>query len=247
MSGEIEERVQFGKSQYNETSCLQSTQLPEVVNIISKIDIDNSIKSEAINIYYKMMNERHDCKISSVKGLQKTSLIFFCIYMGFMQTGNLIDPYFAASIVKLNPKSVNRALNSYTFPGCVIYQPEDSIDFYIFYLHHHFRSVGQSFNTKVFHEEMIKIIKVCRSTEAGRQWILQNSIRIVCITVVYFFLTDILRIPVDKFEKVYTITCYATKANIKRYYLQLCTIYNTVESDIEERPKQEIDLLTMFD
>ncbi len=239
--------VQFGKTGYNESSCMQSTQLPEIVNIISRIEIDNSIKTEAINIYYRMMNERHDCKIVSVKGEQKTALIFFCLYMGFMQTGNLIDPFFAAKLVGLNPKKVNRALNSYTFPGCVIYRPEDAINFYIHYLNYHFRTAGQSFNPNVFQDEMLKILTVCRSSEIGRQWILQNSIRIVCITVLYFFLADILRIPSDKFESVYTATCYATKANIKRYYLQLCNIYNTIESGETERPAVVVDLVTLFD
>lgn len=242
-----QQTVQFSQLKYSSNSSIQAVQIPDVINIINRLDIEQTIKSYSINVYYQLCKERHDCKIFSVKGIQKLSLIFYCVYMGFIKSGNVVDPFYAAEIVKLPAKNVNRALNSYTSPGCTLYQPEEVIPFYINQLNNHCKKIGLSFEYQRFHDEAVKILNICRSTEAGKIWILQTSTRIVSITVVYFFLLDIIRVPIEKFEKIFETVCYSTKASIKRYYTTLCEIYNTIDTNSSEKNKLPFDPLTMFD
>src|SRR5665647_1377014 len=105
-------------------------------------------------MFYRLVNERHDCKTASVKGVSKLSLIFFCVYSGFVQTGNICDPYYVAQIVSLPTKNVKKALDMYTFPGCTILEPEDAIIFYIHNINHYFQYVGMRFDFESFKQQV---------------------------------------------------------------------------------------------
>lgn len=230
---ESENQVKFSnKSHAHYSSCGPTSghQVPEIINSINKLEIDTNIKNHAINCYNELASERVDCKTKSVKGVNKASLVFYCVYIGFIKAENIVDPYYVAELIPLSSRKVNKALNRYIKPGCTMVQPEELLTFYINNINKYFGPIGFSFDFATFHKDVIELINTCRNTVDGKNWIAETSSRIICITAIYFYLNDVKGFPVNKHEKVFTKAVYSSKACIKKYHIQFTNYYNSMST-----------------
>ena len=227
-----ENDVKFSsKTASNYSSCGPSSgqQQPEIINSINKMELDQNIKNHAITCYNELASDRVDCKTKSVKGLNKASLVFYCVYIGFIRSENLVDPYYVADLIPLPPRKVNKALHRYIKPGCTLIEPETSLNFYISNINKHFAEIGFSFEPVTFNKEVRELLAICRSTKEGTNWIAETSSRIICITAIYFYLNDIKGFPVNKYEKLFHKAVYTSKASLKKYYTLFTHYYNLTE------------------
>ena len=245
----MSDSVKLATSEFNTRSTVTSSPPSIIIFTIQRLEIDEAIKNIACATFVELAKHRIDCKTKSVKNTHKLSLIFYCVYTGFIKTGNIVDPYFVAKLVGLSKSHVDSALNCYSNYGCTMFKPEDALLFYIKNLNEQLKTHGMSFDIDAVHQETLDIIRCCRMTPKGDDWITQTSSRIVCISVIYFYLNDIKQLPMNKHVEDFEKACFTTKACIIKYYMLLVYYYNSVNDDTNTEGKngKKFCALTLFD
>lgn len=223
------------------------TPLSEIILAINRLDLDPSIKNLACQTFTGLSAKRIDCKTKSVKGVHKLSLVFYCVYMGYINSKNIVDPYYVGQSFELTKAQVDAALNSYSNYGCTIFKPEDALMFYIKNLNERLNNNGLTLDIDAFHADTLDIIQKCRMTRKGNDWIDQNSSRIICLTVIYFYLSDIKNLQMNKYVDDFEKACFTTKACIIRYYPILANYYNSICEEKIQEPTKKFCALTLFD
>lgn len=224
--------TRLANNSYTHYNGTNFSQLPEIINSIHKLEIDPNIKSSACLIYENLLKTRLDCRTKFVKGKHKLILLFYCIYMGFIKNGSTVDPYYVAELVSLPSNLVNKALNSYSDPGCTLYVPEDGLSFYVQNINKHLSKHGITFDNKIFLRDTIEILRICRLTKEGNTWVNETSVRLVCLSTIFFYLIDMKGFSIERYEKDFEKALYTTKTSIKKHYQALIKYYNKSENTI---------------
>jgi len=196
---------------------------PDIVKTIQGLDLPVDIIGKAIEIFYEISNTR---TVKSFKNDRKLRLIFYCIFMGYYELGHMVDPYYVTNLINMSKNRIDKALFEYSDEGVILFNPEDLVEFFI-----------NQFNQVIVHHKIYydvqevvigvkEILKVCRSTESGKEWIENSSVRSVTISTLYFYLTDILGINMKNQITLFEKACNLSYACIRRYCEQVSMYYN---------------------
>lgn len=228
-------------SGYNAYSTLTSTTQPEIVTTIQQLQIEVEVIAKAIEIFYRIHsmkindNRGNSVEVSrrnkSVKGSRKVRLIFYCVFMAYNELGCPVDPAYAADIVKLPRKEIEQALSEYAPPGNTLIQPEKMVMFYIKGINFLVSPLGISYNAEAVDREVRRVIEVCRTTPAGREWIQNTAAKIVAIAALYFYMNDIKGFETAHNVSIFEQACYLSWACIRRYHEQIAKYYNSDTTD----------------
>lgn len=222
---------------YSVYGSLSATAQPEVVNALQQLQIETEVVAKAIEIFYRIGTTpaekgsstavRYTPRTKSVKGSRKFRCMFYCVFMAYKELGYPVDPAYAAEIVKLPRNEIEQAFTEYCPPGPMLIEPERLLRFYIKRINHLLSPYGIEYNTDVLEREAIKVIDVCRSSEAGREWIQNTAAKIVSIVALYFYMNDIKGFEIAQNIPIFEQACYLSWACIRRYHEQIVRYYNT--------------------
>lgn len=236
---------------YNANATLINTPQPEIVVTIRKLPIEQEVIYKAISLFYQISNSKIGDsngnsvemarRSKSVKGGKKTRLIFYCVFMAYYEL-DAVDPYYAADIVGLSRNEIELAFNEYAPPGLTLFEPERMVKFYIRRVNEILKHTGVDYNVDVIDKEVKKVISVCRSTPAGKEWIENTAAKTVAIAALYFYMNDIRNLEFTKTVNIFEHACYLSWACIRRYHEQIAKYYNY---DIEQ--KSQLPIVYYFD
>ena len=212
-------------SGYSTYGNVQTTPQPEIINDIQKISIPTEVISEAINIFYEISKTSKN-KVKSIKGTRKTKLIFYCVFMAFDKLDSLADPCYIADIIGLKRNSIEQSFNEFSPTGITIIKPEKMIKFYIHSLNKLLLERGVSYDENTVIDGVIKVIEMCRGTNAGKEWTQNTSANVVVISSLYFYMNDIMRFDISNVTNLFEQACYISWACIRRYHGQVSKYYN---------------------
>lgn len=241
---------------YNAYTTYTSTTQPEIVTTIQQLPIEVEVIAKAIEIFYRInsmkINDNRGTSVEvsrrnkSVKGSRKVRLIFYCAFMAYNELGYPVDPAYAADIVKLPRKEVEQALNEYAPPGTTLIDPEKMIMFYIKGINCLIAQTGISYNVEIVDKDVRRIIEVCRSTQAGKEWIQNTAAKLVAVAAIYFYMNDIKGFETARDVSIFEQAFYLSWACIRRYHEQITKYYNYDASDqvILMKPKLNLNYLS---
>lgn len=228
-------------SGYNAYSTLTTTTQPEIVSTIQQLQIETEVITKAIEIFYRINSMKindnlgNSVEVSrrnkSVKGSRKIRLIFYCVFMAYSELGVPVDPAYAADIVRLPRKEIEQSLSEYAPPGTTLIEPEKMIIFYIKGINLLVAPTGINYNVEIIEREVRRVIEVCRSTPAGKEWIQNTAAKLVAIAALYFYMNDIKGFETARDVNIFEQACYLSWACIRRYHEQITKYYNYDTND----------------
>lgn len=235
---------------YNPCATIVNNSQPEIVTTIQQLSIEIEIISKAIGIFYNINSMKISDEIykrtKSVKGSRKIRLIFYCVFMAYNELGCPVDPAFVADIVKLPRKEMEQALGEYAPAGTTIIEPEKMIVFYIRRINKIVESMNIKYDECVVDREVRRIIKVCRMTNIGQEWVQNTAAKHVAIAALYFYMTDIKGFDlISKNINIFEKACYLSWACIRRYHEQIARYYNS-DNNEQNVNKHNIGLAYLF-
>lgn len=209
---------------YSSTNTIVSTSQPEIVNALHQIQVETEVVTKAIEIFYRIHGVRTG-RTKAVKGSRKIRLIFYCVFMAYNELNSPVDPSYAADLISLPRNEIEQAFNEYSPTGPMIIEPEKMIPFYINRINL-LNVDGTSFDIGVVNHEVCRVIKTCRGTKAGQEWIQNTAAKIVAIVALYFYLSDIRGLEIGQNIRLFERACYLSWACIRRYHEQIVKYYN---------------------
>jgi transcription initiation factor TFIIIB Brf1 subunit/transcription initiation factor TFIIB len=213
---------------YNRYGNIVITKRPDIIENILNLPIEQEVKSRAQEIYYRL----HDVN-KNVKSRQKLQLIFYCIWMAYLELDCPQDTYPLADMIALPRKNIDKALSKFLEVGIVIIEPERMIKYYIRRINSFL--IDAKFNEDLVTENVIEILKRVRRTEAGNEWVDNTPVKIVAVVSIYFYLNDIKRSKLIENTSLIEKTCYLSWACIRRYHEVLERYYNSEPDTQEEK------------
>lgn len=229
-------------SGYSPFSTITNPTQPEIVTSIQQLQLETEVISKAIEIFYRInMRIKGDIietprRNKSVKGSRKIRLIFYCVFMAYKELDFPVDPYYVADIVQLPRNEVDQAFSEYAPPGATIIEPEKMLRFYIQRINVLLQPKGISYNIDVVERDVRRVIEICRSSLAGREWVLNTPAKIVAISALYFYMNDLKGLEIVREINIFEQACYLSWACIRRYHEQIAKYYNLEERSSVSRP-----------
>lgn len=208
-------------SEYSEYTNIQSTVQPEVVSAIQQLELETQVVSKAVQIYYSVdQSPTRWSKTKSIKGTRKLRLIFYCVFIAYKELDHPVDPYHVADKVGLPRGEIDQAFSEYAPPGAIIIEPEKMVRFYA-------KRLGDllSRNADELERGAHNVIQVCKSTDAGREWVTNTPAKIVAITAIYHYLCSQ---NTTRNLKAFEKACYLSSACIRRHHEQVAKYCKTV-------------------
>ncbi|MEM3858048.1 MAG: hypothetical protein QW478_01435 [Candidatus Micrarchaeaceae archaeon] len=224
----MEEENDIVINNYNHFGNVISSKIPDVIENISKLPIEEEVKVKAHEIYYRLPNNG-----KNVKSKQKFQLIFYCVWTAYLELGYPQDPCFLGNIIGIKKNDIDKAFNKYSEKPLLIINPEDMVELYIKKINSYLDD--KKFNEQVVVEEVKKILQQIRKTKAGEEWIMNTPVKIVSIVAIYFYLNDIKQSKYIEDISIIEKTCLLSWACIKRYHEILEKYYN-MESEEKIQP-----------
>jgi hypothetical protein len=234
----LESKEKLVMNGYSPFGTLSTTAQPEIVNAIQQLPLENEVVSKAIEVFYEIgIRENHGYapRTKSVKGSRKIKCIFYCIFMAYNQLECPVDPSYAADLIGLPRNEIEQAFNEYSPSGAMLIKPEQLLRFYIQRINNLVSKYGIQYNLEALEKESKRIIDVCRSTTAGKEWVENTAAKIVAIVSLYFYLNDIRGLEIGQNIQIFEHACYLSWACIRRYHEQITRYYN---ADYREHIKQ---------
>jgi len=216
------------------TTSISTTQ-PEIITNIQNLPIETEIISKAIEIYYQTIVKKNpnDRIVKSFKGTRKIRLLFYCVFAAYHAVDYSVDPCYVAEIVKLPANEIDQAINDYVPPGVMLIEPEKMMRFYIARINRLLASTNIHYNEDVIVAGTQNILKVCRSTAVGREWIQNTTAKSVAIAALYFYMNDTRGFGIN--QAIIERACYLSWACIRRHYEQVAKYYNCTQRDHKQR------------
>lgn len=241
---ESNERISM--SGYSPYSTITNPTQPEIVISMQQLQLETEVISKAIEIFYQINTTRINdprgttMEISrrnkSVKGSRKIRLIFYCVFMAYKELNFPVDPSFVADIVQLPRNEVDQALSEYAPPGATIIEPEKMIRFYIQRINILLQNQGIVYNIDVIDRDVRKVIEICRTSLAGKEWVQNTPAKIVAISALYFYMNDLKGLEIARDTNIFEQACYLSWACIRRYHEQITKYYNLEDQTSIARP-----------
>lgn len=238
---------------YNAYSTFTSTTQPGIVTSIQKFEIEVEVIARAVEIFYRInklkINDNRGGSMEvpkrnkSVKGSRKIRLIFYCIFMAYSELEIPVDPAYAADIVHLPRREIEQALNEFGPSGTTLIEPEKLIKFYIKRINDLIVSTGISYNVELIDKEVRRVIEVCKSTPAGKEWIQNTAAKLVAIAALYFYMNDIKGFETVRDVNIFEQACYLSWACIRRYHGEVIKYYNYDPNEQIKKPKVSLAFL----
>lgn len=230
-------------SGYSPYGTITSTTQPEIVNTIQQLPLENEVILKAIEVFYEIGirgNQEYAPRTKSVKGSRKTKCIFYCIFMAYKNLGCPVDPSYAADAIGLPRNEIEQAFNEYSPSGAMLIKPEELLRFYILRINTIVSYHGIKFDVDTLESQAKRIITICRSTVAGKEWVDNTAAKIVAIVSLYFYMNDIRGSEIGRNIQIFEHACYLSWACIRRYHEQITKYYNAEKND--NRPHQQVFL-----
>lgn len=221
---------------YNPFSSVTTVTQPEIVNTIQQLPLENEVILSAIEVFYEIGirgKQEYAPRTKSVKGSRKIKCIFYCIFMAYNKLGFPVDPSYAADIIGLPRNEIEQAFNEYSPSGAMLIKPEQLLRFYIMRINTIVACHCIQYDVDTLEYQAKRIIQVCRSTVAGKEWIENTAAKIVAIVSLYFYMNDIRGFEIGQNIQIFEQACYLSWACIRRYHEQITKYYN---ADQEDKP-----------
>lgn len=221
-------------SGYSPYGTITSSTQPEIVNTIQQLPLENEVILKAIEVFYEIGirgNQEYAPRTKSVKGSRKTKCIFYCIFMAYKNLGFPVDPSYAADAIGLPRNEIEQAFNEYSPSGAMLIAPEDLLRFYILRINTIVAHQGIQFDINTLEIQAKRIIDICRSTTAGKEWVENTAAKIVAIVSLYFYMNDIRGSEIGQNIQIFEHACYLSWACIRRYHEQITKYYNSEKKD----------------
>lgn len=199
---------------------------PEIINALQALPIEPEVISRACGVFYRSNN---DSKIKSIKGSRKIRRMFYCVLMAYNELDYPVDPSYAADIVGLPRTDIEQAMNECSPSEVILIEPVKMLKFYIHRFNVLLSQVGIRYDPDIVIKEVTSVIRICESTQSGKEWIQNTAAKIVTITAIYFYLNDIKGFDVSKHMQIFEQACYLSWACIRRYHEQIIKYYNLEE------------------
>lgn len=224
-------------SGYSPSGSLTQPGQSEIVNQICQLkDVEPEVVNRAIQIYHDTMRRiqtseasstvaQKPARMRSIKGSRKNQLIFYCVFMAYIDLNAALDPCRVAEIIHISSSDIDQALSEFLPPGANLIEPEKFVSFYVRTVNELIEDSGQSLAPIVV-EKVCEVIKICRSTRGGQEWILNTSSKIVAITALYFYLNDIMGSSISRDTSLFERASHMSWACIRRYHREIATYYN---------------------
>jgi hypothetical protein len=233
-------------SGYSPYSTVTNPTQPEIVTSIQQLQLETEVISKAIEIFYHIntmrINDPRSGMIEtprrnkSVKGSRKIRLIFYCVFMAYKELNFPVDPSYVADIVQLPRNEVDQALSEYAPPGATLIEPEKMVRFYVQRINVLLQPQGISYNIDVVDRDVRRVIEICRTSLAGREWVLNTPAKIVAISALYFYMNDLKGLEIARDTNIFEQACYLSWACIRRYHEQIAKYYNLEDRSSVSRP-----------
>lgn len=242
-----EQRLSIGG--YNQcVSMILLNVIPQIVILLqNRQDIADEIKTEAIQVYYQISQLRPDCKLKSVKGKRQLKIIFYCLFNAYINVDCYIDPIELAEKLNMKKTDINKSLSSYTPRGSTIIPPEKCIKYYLYRLNELLKQNNlKEYSIDECVEGTITIIKLCRNSKLGHEWITDIASKTAAIICLYFYLNDIVCEGICKHTDLYGKACFVSFAGIRKNYeivSKLCHSYYGKDTKSEDKI---IDYRTLY-
>ena len=78
---------------------------------LQRLDLPETIRALANDIYARLASDTGTRRCSVRRGL-----IFFCVYNGYLEAGEVRDPVEIATLVGINPNTIAHALKQFSYP-----------------------------------------------------------------------------------------------------------------------------------
>lgn len=236
---EIDDISLGGYSQYG---TLVTNVQPEIVQEIQSLPFEVEVIKNAVDTYYDIVREKYmvtkaktsDKKCKTIKGNKKKRLIFFCIFWAYIKLERPVDPCYIALIMGMNPKKTEEAITENLGPGVILIDPVKMVPFYINRINSLVGEEGLNFDVENLTEGVTSVINTCRSTKQGEEWMMGQSAKIIAITAIYFYITDIKGINITKSIPLFEKISHLSWACVRRYYDQIVKYYNKENKSHDE-------------
>lgn len=199
---------------------------PEIINALQTLPIAPEVISRACAIFYRT---NIDSKLKSIKGSRKTRRMFYCILIAYNELDYPVDPSYAADIVGLERTDIEQAMNECSPSEVILIEPTKMLKFYIHRFNALLSQIGIRYDPNIVIQDVTNVINICRGTPSGYEWVQNTAAKIVAITSLYFYLTDIKCFDISKNMQLFEQACYLSWACIRRYYEQIIKYYNLEE------------------
>jgi len=87
------------------------TSTKTIYDELQRLDLPESIRALANDIYARLAGDTGTRRCSV-----RRSLIFFCVYNGYLEAGEVRDPVEIAKLVGIAPNTIAHALNQFSYP-----------------------------------------------------------------------------------------------------------------------------------
>ena len=217
---------------YSQFTTHTAIAVPEAVVVIQQLGLPPEVTARAITVFYRLENEsaKQVHRIKSLRKKRKERRIFLCVLIAYNELDCPMDPVAVANITRLDHSEIEQAFNESEIN--ITIDPVKLTKYYRRAINTNLvnrgsdkSSVELQLNVEVVHQEITRIVKICKQKASGREVIDNSPAKHISVGVICFYIFDIVQmnIPRPIIEKA----CNLSWACITKYHKQIALLYNT--------------------
>ncbi len=220
---------------YSQFTTHTAIAVPEAVVVIQQLGLPPEVTARAITVFYRLENEsaKQVHRIKSLRRKRKERRIFLCVLIAYNELDCPMDAVAVANITHLDHSEIEQAFNESEIN--ITIDPVKLTKYYLRAINTNLidlvngrgfvkSSVELQLNAEVVHQEITKIVKICKQKASGREVIDNSPAKHISVGVICFYIFDIVQMNIPRL--VIERACNLSWACITKYHKQIALLYN---------------------